>query len=169
MLYTAIRHEGPVAIRYPSGAGEGVELSDSLMELPIGKGELLREGKDILLLPIGNRVTPSMDAAMGLEKLGIDAAVINPRFVKPMDSELILEWAKKTGKIVTVEDNAAMGGFGSAVLELLAGHHLSHVKVRNLGYTDRYMEHATQEILWKKAHIDAPSIINAAMELIDAS
>jgi 1-deoxy-D-xylulose-5-phosphate synthase len=169
MLYTAIRHEGPVAIRYPRGVGEGVELSDSLMELPIGKGELLREGKDILLLPIGNRVTPSMDAAMGLEKLGIDAAVINPRFIKPMDSELILEWTKKTGKIVTVEDNAAMGGFGSAVLELLAGHHLSHVKVRNLGYTDRYMEHATQEILWKKAHIDAPSIINAAMELIDDS
>jgi 1-deoxy-D-xylulose-5-phosphate synthase len=169
MLYTAIRHEGPVAIRYPRGVGEGVELSDSLMELPIGKGELLREGKDILLLPIGNRVTPSMDAAMGLEKLGIDAAVINPRFIKPMDSELILEWTKKTGKIVTVEDNVAMGGFGSAVLELLTGQHLSHIKVRNLGYGDRYMEHATQEILWKKGLIDAPAIINAAMELIDAS
>jgi 1-deoxy-D-xylulose-5-phosphate synthase len=86
-----------------------------------------------------------------------------------MDSKLILEWVKKTGKVITVEDNGIMGGFGSAVLELLAGHHLSHVKIRNLGYGDRYMEHATQEILWKKALIDAPAIINAAMELIDAS
>ena len=169
MLYTAIRHDGPVAIRYPRGVGEGVELADSLTDLPIGKGELLREGKDILLLPIGNRVTPAMDAAMGLEKVGIDAAVINPRFIKPMDNELILEWAKKTGRVITVEDNAIMGGFGSAVLELLATHHRSHIKVRNLGYRDRYMEHATQDILWKKALIDTPAIISGAMELIDAS
>lgn len=169
MLYTAIQHEGPVAIRYPRGVGEGVDLSDNLEEFPIGKGELLKEGKDILLLPIGNRVAPAMDAAMGLKKVGIDAAVINPRFIKPMDSDLILEWAKKTGRVITVEDNARMGGFGSAVLELLASHNCFDVKVRNLGYKDRFMEHATQDILWKQAHIDAPAIINAAMEMVDAS
>jgi 1-deoxy-D-xylulose-5-phosphate synthase len=102
-----------------------------------------------------------------LEKVGIDAAVINPRFVKPLDSDLINEWAEKTGKVITVEDNARMGGFGSAVLELLAANMHSHIKVRILGYGDKYMEHGTQEILWHQGHIDGPAIINAAMELMD--
>ena len=169
MLHTAIQHDGPTAVRYPRGAGEGVELSDNLSEIPIGKGELLREGKDILLLPIGNRVYPALEAAKGLEKVGIDAAVINPRFIKPLDNELIIEWAEKTGRVVTVEDNARMGGFGSAVLELLASSSHSHIKVTTLGYGDKYMEHATQAILWRKGKIDVPAIINAAMEMMDES
>jgi len=169
MLHTAIQHDGPTAVRYPRGAGEGVELSDNLSEIPIGKGELLREGKDILLLPIGNRVYPALEAAKGLEKVGIDAAVINPRFIKPLDNELIIQWAEKTGRVVTVEDSARMGGFGSAVLELLASSNHSHIKVTTLGYGDKYMEHATQEILWRKGKIDVPAIINAAMEMMDES
>ena len=169
MLYTAIQHKGPAALRYPRGAGEGAELSDNLHEIPMGKGELLREGTDILLLPIGNRVYPALEAALGLEKVGINAAVINPRFIKPLDNELIIEWAKKTGRLVTIEDNARMGGFGSAVLELLADNTHSHIKVKNLGYGDKYMEHGTQEILWRKGKIDVPAITNAAMELMDAS
>jgi 1-deoxy-D-xylulose-5-phosphate synthase len=168
MLFTAIHHKGPVALRYPRGQGEGVELSDNLTEIPIGKAELLREGKDILLLPIGNRVYPALEAAAGLEKVGIDAAVINPRFVKPLDSDLIIAWAKKTGRVVTIEDNVRMGGFGSAVLELLANNNLSHIRVNILGYSDRFIEHGTQEILWHKEHIDGPAIINGAMELMDA-
>jgi 1-deoxy-D-xylulose-5-phosphate synthase len=167
MLYTAIQHEGPAALRYPRGPGEGSELSDKLTEIPIGKGELLREGQDILLLPVGNRVYPALEAAHGLEKVGIDAAVINPRFVKPLDSDLIIEWAKKTGKVVTVEDNARMGGFGSAVLELLASNNLPHIRVNILGYGDKFMEHGPQEILWRKGHIDGPAIINAAMEIMN--
>jgi len=169
MLYTAIQYNGPAALRYPRGAGEGVELSEKLCEIPIGKGELLRQGKDILLLPIGNRVYPALEAARGLEKVGIDATVINPRFIKPLDNELIIEWAEKTGRVVTVEDNARMGGFGSAVLELLAGSSHSHIKVTTLGYGDKYLEHGTQEILWRKGKIDVPAITNAAMELMDAS
>jgi 1-deoxy-D-xylulose-5-phosphate synthase len=169
MLNTAIRHKGPAAVRYPRGAGEGVELDDEFEEIPIGSGELLREGKDILLLPVGNRVYPALEAAKGLEKIGIDAAVINPRFIKPLDSELILEWAGKTGRVVTVEDNVRMGGFGSAVLELLAGTGTSNIRVKILGYGDRYMEHGTQKILWHKGHIDVPAITNAAMELMDKS
>ncbi|KPK29276.1 MAG: 1-deoxy-D-xylulose-5-phosphate synthase, partial [Nitrospira bacterium SG8_35_1] len=168
MLFTAIHHKGPAALRYPRGQGEGVELSDNLTEIPIGKAELLREGNDILLLPIGNRVYPAMEAAAGLEKVGIDAAVINPRFVKPLDSDLIIAWAKKTGRVVTIEDNVRMGGFGSAVLELLANNNLSHIRVNILGYSDRFIEHGTQEILWHKEHIDGPAIINGAMELMDA-
>jgi 1-deoxy-D-xylulose-5-phosphate synthase len=169
MLYTAVRHNGPAAIRYPRGAGEGVELSDELIELPIGRGEIVREGKDILLLPIGNRVYPALEAAQGLEKVGIDAAVINPRFIKPLDSELILEWAEKTGRVVTIEDNVRLGGFGSSVLELLAGSNHLHVRVNVLGYGDRFMEHGPQEILWKKGQIDVPAIINGAMELMGLS
>jgi len=169
MLHTAIFHKGPAAIRYPRGQGEGVELSDTLSEIPIGKGELLREGNDILLLPVGNRVYPALEAAMGLEKVGIDAAVINPRFVKPLDSDLIIDWAQKTGRVVTVEDNASLGGFGSGVLELLASNNLSHIRVNVLGYADKFMEHGTQEILWRKGYIDGPAIINAAMELMDTS
>ena len=169
MLYTAVRHNGPAAIRYPRGAGEGVELSDELIELPIGKGEIIREGKDILLLPVGNRVYPALEAAQGLEKVGIDAAVINPRFIKPLDSDLIIEWAEKTGRVLTIEDNARMGGFGSAVLELLAGSNLSHIRVCLLGYGDRFMEHGPQETLWRKGQIDAPAIINGAMDLMDLS
>ncbi|MFC1837096.1 1-deoxy-D-xylulose-5-phosphate synthase [Thermodesulfobacteriota bacterium] len=168
MLYTGVQHDGPAAIRYPRGSGEGVELSDELNEIVIGKGELLREGKDILLLPVGNRVYPALEAAAGLEKVGIDAAVINPRFIKPLDSKLILEWAVKTGRVVTVEDGARMGGFGTAVLELLASNHNPHIKITNLGYGDRYMEHGTQEILWHKGKIDVPAITNAAMELMDS-
>lgn len=167
MLYTAISHDGPAAVRYPRGSGEGVELSASLSEIPIGKGELLRKGGDILLLPIGNRVYPALEAAKGLAKVGIDAAVINPRFVKPLDGELIREWAEKTGRIITIEDNARLGGFGSAVLELLAADSDAHIKVKILGYNDKFVEHGTQEILWHQAHIDAPAIINAAMELME--
>jgi 1-deoxy-D-xylulose-5-phosphate synthase len=168
MLYTGIQYDGPAAIRYPRGSGEGVELSDKLNEIEIGKGELLREGKDILILPIGNRVYPALEAAEGLEKVGIDAAVINPRFVKPLDSKLILEWTEKIGRVITVEDGARMGGFGSAILELISSSHHSHIKVTNLGYGDRYVEHGTQEILWHKGQIDVPAITNAAMELMDA-
>ena len=166
MLYTAISLPSPAAIRYPRGAGEDVEMDKELTKLEIGKGELLREGKDILLLPIGNRVYPAMRAADGLEKLGIDAAVINPRFIKPLDKELICEWAEKTGRIVTVEDNVEHGGFGSLVLELLSTNKLFGVKTHLLGHPDHFVEHGPQKTLWKNSKLDSPSIINAAMELM---
>src|SRR5210317_1014620 len=155
MLYTAIKHNGPAAVRYPRGGGEGVDLSDNLQEIPIGKGELLREGKDILLLPVGNRVYPALEAAMGLEKVGIDAAVINPRFIKPLDSDLIIEWAQKTGKVITIEDNVRQGGFGSAVLELLSRCGLSHVKTSLLAHPDRFIEHGPQKTLWRNNSINS--------------
>ncbi len=168
MLHTAITLPGPAAVRYPRGSGEDVPLDSELTTLEIGKGELLREGKDILLLPIGNRVYPAMLAAEGLEKLGIDAAVINPRFIKPLDGELICEWAEKTGRIITVEDNAEHGGFGSLVLELLSKNRLYTIKSHLLGYPDQFVEHGPQKTLWKNAKLDSPAIINAAMELMKA-
>ncbi len=168
MLHTAISLSSPAAIRYPRGSGEDVSLDTDFVTLEIGKGELLREGKDILLLPIGNRVYPAMHAAEGLEKLGISAAVINPRFIKPLDSELICEWAEKTGRLVTIEDNAEHGGFGSLVLELLSKNKLFTVKTHLLGYPDQFIEHGPQKTLWKNSKLDSPSIINAAMELMKA-
>ncbi len=169
MLYTAINHQGPAAIRYPRGAGEEVELAPFFEDLEIGKGELLCEGSDILLIPVGNRVHPAMRAARGLEKLGINAAVINPRFIKPLDRELICDWAAKTGRVVTIEDNVRQGGFGSAVLELLNRCGLSGIKTKLLAHPDRFIEQGPQKTLWRNSSINSVSITEAALQLMKES
>lgn len=166
MLYTAIYYPGPAAVRYPRGKGEGATITTDLAKMAIGKGELLREGQDVLLLPVGNRVYPALEAAAGLEKLGISAAVINPRFIRPLDSELICGWAQKTGRVVTIEDNVKKGGFGSSVLELLAGRNLSGIQTRLLGLPDRFMEQGSQEILWQKGKVDMPAIIREVLNMM---
>ena len=120
----------------------------------------------MLLLPIGNRVYPALEAAEGLQKLGVSAAVINPRFINPLDGDLISEWADKTGRVVTVEDNARKGGFGSAILELLSRRGLCNIEVTTLGIPDHFIEHGTQEILYKNTKIDVPAITQAALDLI---
>lgn len=165
MLYTSVYHDGPIAIRYPRGSGEGIELDRNLLKLAIGEGELLHEGKDVLLLPVGSRVYPALAAAEGLKKLGIDAAVINPRFIKPLDNELISTWAEKTGRVVTIEDNVKKGGFGSAVLQLLGEVHLN-IPVRTLGYGNKFIEHAPQDILWKNNGLDVSGIIKGTLEVL---
>jgi 1-deoxy-D-xylulose-5-phosphate synthase len=119
MMKTAVECPSPVVFRYPRGKGMGVEKSPVLQSIEIGKGEILREGEDILILAIGSTVYPSLNGAKKLEEAGIRAAVINTRFLKPLDGDLICEWARKTGKVLTVEENVLQGGFGSAVLELL--------------------------------------------------
>jgi 1-deoxy-D-xylulose-5-phosphate synthase len=167
LLYTAICHNGPSALRYPRGSGENVALSKQFQELPIGKGELVKNGTDILLLPVGNRVHPALRAAKGLEKVGIDAAVINPRFIKPLDKELICDLAAQTGRVVTIEDNVRQGGFGSAVLELLSRCGLSHVKTSLLAHPDRFIEHGPQKTLWRNNSINSVSITEAAMRLMN--
>ena len=165
MLYTAITHDGPVAIRYPRGQGEGVEMDAEWKRLEPARGELLREGDDLLLLPVGNRVYPALEAAAGLEKLGISAAVINPRFIKPLDNELIAHWAEKTGRVVTIEDNVKKGGFGSAVLQMLAELHIN-IPFRILGYGNTFIEQGPQHVLWRDAGIDTAGIINGALEVM---
>jgi len=166
MLFTAINHPGPAAVRYPRGGGEGVALASTLHKLTIGQGELLLEGEDILLLAIGNRVYPALHAAELLAKEGISAAVINARFVKPLDAELINSWARKTGKVITIEDNVAQGGFGSAVLELFAKSNLSRVKLRILAYPDSFIEQGPQKILWRNGGIDAAAMVTATKEMV---
>jgi 1-deoxy-D-xylulose-5-phosphate synthase len=166
MLYTAIYHNGPVALRYPRGSGLGVSLPKNLEKLAIGKGVLLRPGRQVLLLPVGNRVYPALEAAEGLAKVGIDAAVINPRFVKPLDADLLCEWAGRTGRVVTIEDNVRAGGFGSAVLELLSRRGLHTVQTAILGHPDSFIEHGPPSLLWKNSGIDAPAIITAVIKLL---
>ena len=165
MLHTALSHHGPVVLRYPRGNGEGVALEPDFRRLEIGRGTVLREGTDVLLLPIGNRVGPALAAAARLEVQGIDAAVINPRFLKPLDSDLIADWAARTGRVVTVEDNCVQGGFGSAVLEALNERGL-HLPVRRLGYEDRFIEHGPQAVLWRAAGIDADGIVHSVLDLL---
>jgi len=165
MIHSAINHPGPVAIRYPRGRGVGAEIDAELKNLAIGRGELLREGSDVVLIPIGNRVYPAMEAAEGLQKLGISAAVINPRFVKPLDRELIISWAQKTGKVITIEENVCSGGFGSAVLELLASATTMQIKTKVMGLPDHFIEQGPQDTLRKIAKIDSAAIIQAGMDI----
>jgi 1-deoxy-D-xylulose-5-phosphate synthase len=167
MLHTAILHPGPAAVRYPRGNGEGVALDNILQRIPLGTGELLREGHDLLLLPVGNRVSAAMEAASGLKKLGIEAAVINPRFIRPLDEALICEWASRTGRVITIEDNVKKGGFGSAILELFAKKTLWGIQTKVLGLPDKFMEHGTQDQLRHKGNIDAPAIIVEALVLCE--
>jgi 1-deoxy-D-xylulose-5-phosphate synthase len=166
MLYTAVTLGGPAAVRYPRGPGEKVALAATLKKLEIGRGELLLTGNDILLLPVGNRVYPALRAAEGLEKVGISAAVINPRFIKPLDADLICHWAERTGRVITIEDNVRQGGFGSSILELFCSRRLSAVRTSLLAHPDEFVEHGPQHVLWKNSHLDSPSIISAAIKLM---
>ena len=166
MLYTALHHSGPVVVRYPRGNGEGIPLETEMRRLPIGKGEILQEGEDLLLLPIGNRVYPALAAAKRLEELGISAAVLNPRFLKPLDKELISRWATRTGRVLTIEDNSASGGFGSAVLQMLNEQGL-HLPVKILGYSDGFIEQGPQATLWRDAAIDAEGIVRKALSFLN--
>jgi 1-deoxy-D-xylulose-5-phosphate synthase len=118
MIKTAIGCPVPVAFRYPRGRGEGVRRSTALQSLELGKAEVLRGGEDVLIVAIGSTVHPSLRAAERLEAEGVHVAVINSRFLKPLNGELLCDWAERTGRVLTVEENVLMGGFGSAVLEL---------------------------------------------------
>ncbi|MDP6558928.1 MAG: 1-deoxy-D-xylulose-5-phosphate synthase [Candidatus Binatia bacterium] len=166
MLKTAIDHNGPISIRYPRGEGWGVALEEELLALEIGKGELLRPGRDILILGIGNTVMPAMGAATDLASLGIDAAVINACFVKPLDRELILKLAAQVSNIITVEDHVLQGGFGSALLEFLAEEEVTGVRVKCLGVPDRFIPHGTQEELRKICGIDRDGITQSALQMV---
>jgi len=165
MLKTAVDHGGPVSVRYPRGRGLGVPLDETLKALEIGKAEILREGADIAVFAIGYAVRPALDAARRLSEEGIDAAVVNGRFVKPLDEELLVRLASATGKVLTVEENVLAGGFGSAVLEMLEMKGLSGIEVKRLGIRDEFVEHATQAEMRRKYGIDADGIVEAARKL----
>ena len=169
MLKTAVDHNGPAAVRYPRGNVIGVPLDDELRSLPIGKGELLRPGKDLVIVAIGSTVQYAMEAAERLDSEEIEAAVINARFVKPIDSELIMTWAQKTGRVITVEENMLQGGFGSAVLEMFEEEGFFPKSLKRLGVCDSFVPHGGQAVLRNLCGIDADAIENAALKLLDSS
>lgn len=143
MLVTGVNYtEGPIAMRYPRGNGYGVPLMEEGWDgLPIGKGEILRNGDDILLIGYGSMVYPAMQTAEILSEHGIEATVVNARFVKPLDTELILPLAQRIGKVVTLEEGCLMGGFGSAVTEALSDNNVL-VPVKRFGVPDKLVDHA---------------------------
>ncbi len=158
LLYTAVTAGQPVAVRYPRGNGEGISLTDNFRRLAIGKGELLKDGQDMAILTLGSTVYPALEAAERLEEGGIHCAVIDARYAKPLDTELILGVASATRRIVTIEENSLVGGFGSALLELFSTMKHMDVKVERLGLPDRFIEHGSQPLLRSMLSLDAEGI-----------
>jgi 1-deoxy-D-xylulose-5-phosphate synthase len=153
-------------VRYPRGNALGVPLDQTLRELEIGKAELLREGNDLLICAIGNRVAPATEAARKLEKDGFSIAVINARFAKPLDTALIGAWARRCGHILTVEENALQGGFGSAVFEELRAAGMGSIPGAALGVPDEFVEQSSQDSARKRYGLDTDGIYAKAKELL---
>jgi len=159
MLFTAINAGSPMAVRYPRGRGQGVPLKPDLKQLSIGKAEVLKAGTDVAILAIGSTVYPALTAAEMLSMDNIDCAVVNARFAKPIDAELILEMAGGIKRFITIEENALSGGFGTAVLELMQDSKIEGVSVECLGLPDNFIEHGTQEILRSIYGLDTEGIV----------
>jgi len=167
MLRTAVEHPGPAAVRFPRGAGEGVPLDPEIKCVPVGEAELLRDGDDVALVAIGTLAHAALEAATELSSQGISAAVLNARFVKPLDRERILALARRCRALVTVEEHSVVGGFGAAVLELLAETRV-RIPTRCLGIPDRIVEHADPSALRSELALDADGIARAAAALLAA-
>jgi len=167
MLATALNHDGPVAFRYPRGASTGVALDEKITPLPIGKGEVLQNGDDVLILAIGRPVGDALEARTTLLEHGISATVVDCRFVKPLDVDMICSLAKKIPRVITVEENVRHGGFGSAVLEALNDEGIIGVRVERIGIADAFVEHGPQQLLRSLHGIDASAIVKAAGRLME--
>jgi len=166
MLATAIDYVGPIALRYPRGEGWGVTLDEDLKHLEIGKAELLRDGTDVVIAAIGQTVIPALRAAQDLAPLGINAAVVNARFVKPLDKELFRSLLTRVPRVITVEDHVITGGFGSALVEFLADNSIIGVDVKRLGVPDRFIPHGTQDELRKLCGFDKDAIAQTALQMV---
>jgi 1-deoxy-D-xylulose-5-phosphate synthase len=166
MLKTAIDHPGPISFRYPRGNATGVSVDPDPTALPIGKGEVLTRGNDILMLAIGRSVHDALLAQATLKEDGIETTVVNCRFIKPLDATLICELARRIPRIITVEENVRQGGFGSAVLECLADEGITGFQMKRIGIPDTFVEHGPQKLLRSLYGIDADAIVAAANQLL---
>lgn len=167
MLKTALSFNGPISVRYPRGSGVGVDITEPMQELPIGKAEVLREGKELCFWAIGSMVQSAVQAADTLKEQGIDAGVVNMRFAKPLDKELLIEHAKRYGKIVTLEEGVLAGGVGSEVLEILddAGL-LQQCAVLRLGIPDEFVTHGDKKLLFRDLGLDTDAIVQKAAAFV---
>jgi 1-deoxy-D-xylulose-5-phosphate synthase len=165
MIHAALSLSQPVAIRYPRGKGLGVPLDQEVKEIPIGKAEIIKQGGDAAVFAIGSTVYPAIEASEMLEKEGIKCAVINSRFIKPVDKDCVLEFADITKHIITVEENVIQGGFGSAILEEIQNLE-KDLNIINLGIPDTFVEHGPQNVLRAKYQIDAQGIYNTVKKML---
>jgi 1-deoxy-D-xylulose-5-phosphate synthase len=167
MLFTALQHPGPTAIRYPRGRGLGVALDPEYRVLPVGQAEVVREGNDLLIVALGTMVGPSLEAAEILDHEGFSSCVVNCRFVKPLDPRLA-DYARSIGKVIVVEENIKQGGLSSAVLELFSDHDLTNTRVKRIGLPDLFVEHGPVAVLRAKYGLDRDGILKAAKSLVEA-
>jgi 1-deoxy-D-xylulose-5-phosphate synthase len=165
LLYTAVKSDHPMSVRYPRDYGLGVPRETELHEIPVGKGEILRDGEDVAILAIGASVAPALEAAQALAACGIESTVINARYVKPLDSELIIDIANRTKYMITVEENTVIGGFGSQVADLLQRSGKCDIRMKIIGIPDEFVEHGTQAILRAKYSLDANGIVQQVLSL----
>ncbi|MEE8418519.1 MAG: 1-deoxy-D-xylulose-5-phosphate synthase, partial [Dehalococcoidales bacterium] len=168
LLFTATKSKHPMAVRYPRNAGLGVELDSELHIIPIGTGEILRQGDDVALLAIGATVAPAIEAAEKLASSGIESTVVNARFAKPLDRELLADLAGRVKQFVTIEENVINGGFGSAVNNFLQESGFNDIQVTNLGLPDEFIDHGSQAFLRGKYGLDAAGITGQVLSLFTA-
>lgn len=165
MLKTAFALNAPVAIRYPRGQGVGADLSVPVQVLPVAQGKIVREGRDLTILSVGTMLAEALKAAEALAAEGRDIAVVDCRFIKPLDEATILARALQ-GPIITLEENVLPGGFGAAVVELLQDRGVCSPKLHRLGLPDRFISHGNKQNLWAQTGIDAAGIVAAARALL---
>ncbi len=166
MLMTALEHDGPAAVRYPRGTATGVPIDPTPQPIPLGQAEILTKGNDLLILAIGRMVNEALEAGKLLLRKGIQCTVVNCRFVKPLDKQLLIQLAQRFSSILTVEESALQGGFGSAVLELLGDHDILPMKFKRIGLPDCFIEHGAPAILRAKYGLDADGIAAAAQSIL---
>lgn len=168
MLQTAIKHNGPIALRYPRGAGIGVDITEKPQVLPIGRAEVLIEGKDVTIAAIGTSVNIALQAARTLLEKGIKATVINARFVKPLDCDCLKASIESTGRLITLEENVLQGGFGSAVVEFLNDNNV-RAQVKRIGISDEFVTHGPAELLRKAHGLTSENVVAVVMQMIAGS
>jgi 1-deoxy-D-xylulose-5-phosphate synthase len=165
MLRAAVESGRPAAIRYPRGAGMGVPVPVEQAAVPWGKGELLLEGRDVLLIGIGTTVSVCLQAAEELRKAGVSPAVVDARFLKPLDAGLILPLVRRIGRVITVEENILAGGFGSAVMEMLEATDEHPQQFRRIGFEDRFFEHGTVAEIRNAAGVTSAHVVEEALRI----
>ncbi|HET7439150.1 MAG TPA: 1-deoxy-D-xylulose-5-phosphate synthase [Nitrospira sp.] len=169
MLKTSLEYDGPASVRYPRGVSLGVQMDAAPKALPIGKGELLQDGTDVAIVAIGVPVWQAVKAAEQLSQEGVSTAVINARFAKPLDHELIVSVAKRVRYVITVEEGCKMGGFGSGVLEALSDAGVTGVTTKILGLPDWYIEQGPQDLLRERYGLTTEGIYRSVKELVSKS
>ena len=172
MMYYAInehvvgKNAGPIAVRYPRGNAPSIEWTREATPIEFGKAEVIMDGSDVALLAYGNMVAPGFEAAKELQAEGISVEFINLRWAKPLDAEVILDAARRTRRLVIMEEGVISGGVGSAILELLAQNGLSDVQVKLFGIPDKFIEHGAIPILHRLCMLTAPDFAAAARDLL---